>query len=973
VTDPLTARPVLGELHLPATALGIESRRERAAMTALPPISYLHIWWARRPLVASAGVVLAGVMPAWTPELSAKFPNARELADEDSYRNWLLRLVGIWGDPVRAAKSAAAAKASGTPLAANPFTYKQAYRNHPDHGTLTLLHAVLLDFWGEVPLVCDLTAGGGSIPLAAARLGMRTHANDLNSVASMILKAGVEMPAKLGAAPLLAAEKYGRLLCDRMAASLAAYFPSGDDGRVTNYVWAHTVTCPRTGKEVPLVPSWSLRTEKGKEVAVRLITERHGVPLDRADFEIAERDDIDFNPEKGSVSRGDALSPWDHQVIDGDYIKAEARAHRLGRRLYAVLVRRPDGTRVFRVPSQADLDAVDAAEAELARVRHAWENAGFLPTETVPPGNDVRVAAYDVDTWADMFSSRQLLVHGTFAAEYAKLVDEVQEAMPEAEATAVLLLLGLMQGKTLDYNSRLATWQQARQVMGHVFQKHAFTWKWTFAEMQGAHDLYPWALGQVLKSYREIAKLYDDTGYDLNEGRSWPREVTVTQGSGADVPALADGSVAHLCMDPPYYDNVMYAELSDFFYVWEKRTVGRVLPELFPGDLADKENEAVANVARFASMGKRKKALAEADYEAKMTAIFTEAKRALRDDGVLTVMFTHKRAEAWDTLGMGLLKAGFTIEASWPVNTESETSLHQAGLNSAASTIMLVCRKRATDRAAASDVYLEDIEGEVRAAARDAVERFRADGIDGVDLLLSAYGPTLAVVSQHWPVHSSEADEDGRARLLRPEEALSIARSEIVLVQRARLVGHPIEFDPLTDFVVAFWDVMQDDVATFDEGRRLALAVGGLDIDELQRAKILEKKAGVVRLLDPKERLRPRAGDDGLPGVRPQAESFANLIDAVHTVCLVAEEDGLAHAKALMDRGGLAKQAGFMAAVQALVNSVPRAKAKGVFVLPLAGALDRVVTAYLPGITVPADPVEEDALVQGDLFANPVA
>jgi putative DNA methylase len=367
-------------------------------------------------------------------------------------------------------------------------------------------------------------------------------------------------------------------------------------------------------------------------------------------------------------------------------------------------------------------------------------------------------------------------------------------------------------------------------------------------------------------------------------------------------------------------------------------------------------------------MGKRMRPLAEADYEFKMTAIFTEARRVLRDDGMLTVMFTHKRAEAWDTLGMGLLKAGFTIEASWPVNTEAEHSLHQSGVNSAASTIMLACRKRASVAAEERDVYLEDIEGEVRAAARAAVERFRKDGIDGVDLLLSAYGPTLSVVSKHWPVHSSEADESGRARLLRPEEALQVARSEIVRIQRARLVGQPIEFDPLTDFVVAFWDLIRDETATFDEGRRLALAVGGLDVDELQRAKVLEKKAGTVRLLAPSERLRPRTGEDQSPGVRPDADSFGSLIDAVHTVCLVADVDGLGSAKALMERTGLSNDSRFTAAMQALVNAVPRVRSKGAFVLPLAASLDRVVTAYLPQITVPAEPVDEPVVEQGDLF-----
>jgi putative DNA methylase len=966
---------VLSEDWLPMAELGIESRRERAAASALPPLSFLHVWWARRPLVASASVVLAGLLPAWTQELAEAFPDAAQLATEIAYRNWLKHLIGIWGDPVKARRAYDAAVSSGVRIP-NPYTYKQAFRNHPSEDHTRLLAAVLLRTWGEQPLVADVTAGGGSIPFAAARLGLRTHANDLNGVAAAVLRSGVQYPAQYGLDLVADLEKWGGLLTSRVQARIGRYFPSHSGEQVATYIWAQTVTCPTTGKPVPLVPDWTLRSEKGKEIAVRLVTERSGKTLDRAEFEIVQGKDIDFDPTVGTVKRGDGLSPWDDQVIDEAYIKSEAQAGRMLPTLYAVAVRLPNGTRAFRSPTTADHRAVEAADAALAELRPGWSATDVLPTELLAEkgdrGRSSRPRLFGMYGFADMFTTRQLLVHGIFVEEYRQLISEVQESLPAECAKAVLTLLGTMQGKSITYNAKSAAWDQSRQKIAQVFQRHDFSFKWAFAEFEGV-ALYTWALAQLIDAYGGLATLMALTGCNATTGEPMRRDITVTQGNAADIPELPDGSVAHLCMDPPYYDNVMYAELSDFFYVWEKRTIGQIAPELFPTDVADKDNEAVANASRFTHMGKRMRALADADYEAKMTAIFTEARRVLRDDGVLTVMFTHKRAEAWNTLGMGLLKAGFTIESSWPVNTEAEHSLHQSGVNSAASTIMLVCRKRGMREMTKRDVYLEDIEGEVRQAAREAVERFRADGIDGVDLLLSAYGPTLGVVSQHWPVHSSEADESGRARLLRPEEALTIARSEIVRVQRARLVGYPIEFDPLTDFVVAFWDVVKDDTATFDEGRRLALAIGGLDIDELQRAKILTKKTGTVRLLSPKERVRPRAGDEGLPGVRPQAASFGSLVDAVHTVCLVADEDGLAHAKALMDQAGLAKDGRFIAAVQALVNAVPRVRTKGVFVLPLADSLDRLVTAYLPQVAVPADPAEKEPLVQGDLLAGLLA
>lgn len=350
-------------------------------------------------------------------------------------------------------------------------------------------------------------------------------------------------------------------------------------------------------------------------------------------------------------------------------------------------------------------------------------------------------------------------------------------------------------------------------------------------------------------------------------------------------------------------------------------------------------------------MGKRKKALADLDYETKMTSIFSESRRVLADDGVLSVMFTHKRAEAWDTLGMGLLQAGFTIETSWPVNTEAEVSLHQANMNSAASTIMLVCRKRA-DRADDRKVYLDDIEHDIRQAAREAATRFQHDGIDGVDLLLSTYGPTLSVISQNWPVYSSTPDADGRDQLLRPEDALALAREEIVDLRRSRLVGQAAKVDGLTDFVLLAWDTFGAREFPFDTARLLALAVGGLDVDELERAKIVSKASGKVKLLTPKERLR-RGADSELPGVTPEASSFEHVIDAVDTALYIAEVDGQQAAKRFLDRHGYTNNAGFTSTLQGLANAIPRTKVKGTWVVPEAGLIDTLCTLYFDDVVLP--------------------
>lgn len=521
----------------------------------------------------------------------------------------------------------------------------------------------------------------------------------------------------------------------------------------------------------------------------------------------------------------------------------------------------------------------------------------------------------------------------------------------------------MMQGKAINYNSRMSVWHPTRASMANTFDRHDFAFKWTHGEFEGARELMPWCLSQLTDAYEGIAGLLvpSDLG-SMNEVDlpfSVPGPVSTHQGNAADLEHVEDASQALVCIDPPYYDNVMYAELSDFFYVWEKRTLGLVWPEFFGEELTDKKNEAVANAARFKHAGRRKVELATADYEAKMTAIFAEAKRVLRDDGVLTVMFTHKKAEAWDTLGTALMDAGFTIETSWPVPTESETSLHQAKKNAAQSTILLVCRKRASRKR--SSVFFEDLEADVRSAAREALQRFSEFGIEGVDLLLSTYGPVLSVISSHWPVLSSEVDEvTGDNQRLRPEEALEAAREELVRLQRQRLIGRAAKLDDLTDFTLLAWEIFKAREFPYDEARRLALAVGGLDVEALARAKLVTKKSGTVVLLEPKQRVRRRGErEQALPGVRLDAEHFEHMIDAAHTAMHITDQDGGAQARDWLAHRSLLKDARFLATIQGLVNAVPRTRKKGAWVVPEAQMLDELAV-FLEGIDVPEvhDPVE---------------
>ncbi|HEY3903058.1 MAG TPA: DUF1156 domain-containing protein [Streptosporangiaceae bacterium] len=963
---------VLIEDWLPVRELGIESRREAVPIPGqFPKLKTLHVWWARRPLVASEAVVLCGLLPTWSEELPADFPGHPELANPDAYREWVLSLVGIWGDPIAARRRIAKATEQGVKLGPAAYGYRPAFKNQLDDGDISLLHSVLRRTWRseDLPVVADPTAGGGSIPFAAARLGLPTYANDLNGVAASMLRAGVSIPAQYGLALVPHLKKYGTIWTTRIRERLAEFFPYQPGENYVTYIWANAVRCPRTGGQVPLITDQWLRKEKGREVAVRVVVrDESGALLKTPRFEIVRGNDIDFNPSDGLMTGGTARSPYDDIAIDGDYIKKEAQAGRFEQVLYSVYYRKADGTKDYRAPTDADLAALEAAEIYLHQNRASWESSGCLPTEEISEisNYDRGHRMYGIYKWTDMFTSRQLITHAVIAEEFQRLIGEVRKELAQDVADGTLTVLALMQGKSLNYNAKSISWDISRQKIRSVFEKHNFTFRWTFAEFQGSHELPEFALSQIIDAYEQLASLLGHAAPDSLIPGQKVATVRTRQGNAADLSDLEDGTVTHLCMDPPYYDNVMYAELSDFFYVWEKGTLGRLLPDYFRGNEADKLDEAIANPARFATMGRRKQELADADYQAKMTAIFTECRRVLHNDGVMTVMFTHKKADAWDALGYAIISAGFIVEGSWPINTESEASSHQHGKNAANSTIMLVCRKR-EQRSDDQVVFLEDVEPEIRAATREAALRFQHDGIDGVDLLLSTYGPALATISRSWPVYSSTPDENGREKLLKPDEALDLARQEVVRLRRARLVGKVAQIDDYTDFTLLAWDIFGAREFTYDTARLLALAVGGLDIDELAQARILKKGSGTVKLLQPYERVR-RGADSHLPGVKPEAAKFDYVIDAVDTALYVAAEDGMPAAKRFLDQRGLTTDTAFLATVQGLVNAIPRSKVKGQWVYPEAGQLDTLATLYLPSIDFPPDELEAETVEQEMLF-----
>lgn len=938
---------------LPIAALGEESVRERRSMTALPPTYYLHVWWARRPLVASRAAVLASLLPA------------------DADRERFTHMLGIHGDPLKAKRLMDHARRTGVRVE-DPYGYSRAFSYMPGEEERAWLKRESLRAGTADPAVLDPTAGGGSVPFESVRLGLATMGNDLNPVATLVERATIEWPAMYGLAVASELRRLAGMWRARLEAQLSSYFPQPNSGNLvdTTYLWARTVRCQHCEGRVPLSPNWRLAPDG---TGVRLLQLRGTGPGDATRhirFEIV-RKASEQSP--GTVSGGDATCPFEDcgRLISGDHIKAEAQAGRMGEQLYAVVFKRRIETRTktgkrgkdkwergYRAPRPEDDVSQQVAVALTAKMPE-WEALDMVPTELVPSGNKTEEPIrYGLTHWRDLFSPRQLLGHATAVEVFRQLLAEEQAAGRVSDlTTTAFAYLTLSLDKMLNYNSRMSVWMSTREVVANTFNRHDFAFAWSHAEMDPliAGLGYDWAIEQTAKCIGELVQLMrpeDATnpaqvGLDFG-GTATPSEplrITLSCKSGDSLDHIADASIDAVVMDPPYYDNVMYAELSDFFYVWLKRTAGYVYPELFRRQLTDKENEAVANPAKFKGQ-KGAKALAGRDYQQRMAAIFTEMRRVLKPDGIMTLMFTHKATGAWDALTTGLIEAGFAITASWPINTEAEGSLHIKDKSAANSTIFLVCRPR-TDHG--SEVrYWEDTEPTVRQAVRQRIAQFQQGGIRGVDLYLSCFGPALEAFSQAWPLkrgsprqdveqtrrrkrQSEMFEEEYDPYAVTPEDALEVARREVKEWRLHQLthVQRNVELDNLTSWFVLAWDAFEAPVFPYDEANRLA-KVCGVDLERDVVGKLAEKKTSDLVLWD--SVTRAAKGSLGLPDGRD------SMMDAIHHLARAARSASLESANELLAKHQLANEPGFLVALEAVLEVLPVGKEWSGLDLPDAAA-----------------------------------
>ena len=746
-------------------------------------------------------------------------------------------------------------------------------------------------------------SGGGSIPFEAVRLGLSTYSSDINPMPIIIQKAAIEFPAKFGKNLTKYLEKYTEEIANHMSDKLSQYTCEHENEKNDGFIWANVINCPNPdcNLKIPLSPNWKLSNKKKK--GLKLITPNFG--QNKCNFQVVDLEKVS----EGTIKRGVGKCPRCQETFSTDYIRNEFTKNRIEDQLIAVVFKEfglkgKTGSRNFRLPSKDDLVAIEELNNNIEKNILRWKKSGLLPEEDIPNGQNTReLINKGFSKWFELFNNRQLLTNLTILEEINKLKTELKKN-PEINddlRSAIITLLQFGFNKVINYNSKLTVWMSLREVVVNTFNRHDFSVSWSYSEMNILNG-FKWAMKNVLKAYKGLTKLNtkkENLDFHIKRARA------------QNLQYLNNEEIALIVVDPPYYDNVMYAELSDFFYVWTKITLESFYPELFSLFLTDKDNEAVANPSKFEGMGQSKRLLARQDYEIKMRDSFIEMHRVLKKQGLLIIMFTHKATDAWDTLAMSLMEAGFEITASWPVHTESNISMHIAKKNAVKSTIFLVCRKRLKIY---QDVWWEDdVLPEIKKIVKKKAKQFEKDGISGVDLFISSFGPALNEFSKYYPVKDIEGNE------IRAEKALKVAREIVTEIVLKRILKRSINIDLVSKYYIIAWEIYRARIIPFDEARNLAISIG-INIDDLKAKKILKKKSGDVEILSPSEREKIGAIDIENPNDK------GIIINAVQIAMLAYQDGGQKKFEQVVAKMRRDSDKSFRQYMEALYNILPDVK-----------------------------------------------
>ena len=736
----------LAEVDFPIAEVSRHAAREKSIRHGHP--STLHLWWARRPLASSRAVLMALLLPdPCDPHCPEEFQNqARDILlkmrerpsswdssikTDEGLRQALLRFIADFANWDNCPKAEYLDVARGLVKAA-----------HPE----------------ETPLVVDPFAGGGSIPLEALRVGCDSFASDLNPVACLILRVMLEDIPRHGPGLDDDLRKAGVEIKARVEDELADLYPNDPDGATPiAYLWARTVRCeaPNCGAEIPLLRSMWLCRKPNRKWALRPRVVKEGRVPPRVELEIFIPNN-DREVSDGTVARARASCLCCRTVLSPERVRAQLADQRGGgdvvfdrdgnrtggaRMTAVVILKKGQQGRHYRLPTHADYTAVKVSQERVEDLLDTWvseDKNGIcpIPDEALPPIGTLgfRVQRYGMLRWGDLFTDRQKVAMVTLCRIIANNYGN----------KLISRSLSCLVGRSADKYASLVVWNNVGEKVEHVFGRQALPIVWDFCEA----NVFSSGTGGIDNNWDWIRLVVENLPAFHSVG-----EVQLSDASDHSLP---DQSAGIWFTDPPYYDAVPYADLSDFFFVWLKRSLTDPVLLRDPFDpsnpLVPKELEAVQDETKT-NGGKVK---GRDWFEETMAKAFAEGRRVLSDDGVGSVVFAHKTTEGWEALLSGMIRGGWTITGSWPIATEMAARLRARDSAALATSIHLISRPRPED---APIGEWADVLQELPVRVGDWMQRLESEGVRGADLVFACIGPALEIFSRYSKVETVEGNE----------------------------------------------------------------------------------------------------------------------------------------------------------------------------------------------------------------------
>ncbi len=856
---PVKRRKKLIEVAIPLEAINAASAREKSIRHGHP--STLHLWWARRPLAAARAVIFCQMVddPSAVPE---EFPTPEEQEIEQLRLFKLISELVTWENTTNEDKLEEA----------RTEIWRSWRRCCADNAA----HPEAAELFNpeKLPGFHDPFAGGGALPLEAQRLGLESYASDLNPVAVLINKAMIEIPPKFAGMPPVNPESrrnldvrqwkgaqglaedvryYGQWMRGEAEKRIGHLYPKvkvtaemakdrpdlnpyvGKKLTVIAWIWARTVQSPNPAfaeVDVPLASTFMLSTKAGMEAYVEPVVEAHGY---RFTVKKGMPTDARAAKEGTKFSRGNFRCLMSGNPIAPSYIKVEAQAGRMGARLMAIVAEGARG-RVF-------LNPLPEQEAIANDAQPTWKpNEEFFQQAL-----GFRVGNYGMTRWSDLFTDRQIVALSSLsdlAEEVHDLVkaDAVTSGQLDSEvplheegsgakayAQAVAMFLGIGISRLADAQNSLCQWGPSMNQTQHLFRRQAIPMVWDFAES----SIFSGAAGDISTTLGTMARVIEQLPCSSN-GASRQTDAQSQQHSIGKI----------ISTDPPYYDNIGYADLSDFFYVWLRKSVKSIFPGLFATLVVPKAEELVATPSRH---GGREKA--ESFFLKGMTSAMMRIAVQSHQGFPITIYYAFKQSESksdsgtastgWETFLAAVSDAGLAITGTWPIRTEREARSRGIDSNALATSVVLVCQRRSES---ASTLSRTDFRRHLRQELPKALKELERANIAPVDMAQAAIGPGMAIFS-------------GAKAVLNPDDTPMTVRDALIEINAALdeyLSQDEGDLDADSRFALTFFESFGYAERDFGDAEGLAKA-RNLSVDGVARAGILRSVAGKVQLLQRSE------------------------------------------------------------------------------------------------------------------------